>query len=96
MWKRLWGNICELFAPSDAHSTLLYKELIVSEYRSVLYAIHSARTLRELLDARKRIRAFHQLLIQNRLELWGRSYVVDLNKLWNAKFEYWKNKARSF
>jgi hypothetical protein len=95
MWKKLWGSICELFAPNHQHEQLLYKELIIGEYKSVLYAVQSARNLRELLDARNRIRAFQQLLIQNRLEFWGRIYIVDLNKLWNAKFEYWKNKARS-
>jgi len=95
MWQKLWGRIREFFAPSTVHGQLLYRELIVSEYRSVLYAVTSARTLQQLLAARKRIRAFQQLLIESRLELWGRSYVIDLNKLWTAKYEYWKHKARS-
>ena len=94
MWKKLWGNICELFAPSDAHGKFLYKEAIVSDHKSVLYAVHNARTLQQLLDARNRIRALQQLLIENRLEFWGRSYIIDLNKLWLAKYEYWKHKAR--
>lgn len=94
MFKKLWGRIRGWFALSDTSGQLLFKELVLSEYRSVLYAVHHAQTLQQLLDARKRVRAFHQLLIENRLELWGRSYITDLNKLWNAKFQYWKNKAR--
>ena len=95
MWSKLWGRIRGWFAVQSDTGQLVFKELIISEYRSVLYAVHNARTLEQLLEARKRIRTFQQLLIDNRLEFWGRAYTVDLNKLWNVKFQYWKNKARN-
>lgn len=94
MWNKLWNRIRGWFTPSNTGGQLLMKELVINEYRSVLYAVHHAQNLQQLLEARKRVRAFHQLLIENRLEFWGRTYVTDLNKLWNAKFQYWKHKAR--
>lgn len=95
MLKKLWSRIQDLFSVDDADNQLLFKELIINEYKSVLYAVHNSTSLQQLLIARKRIRKFQQLLIENNLELWGRTYVTDLNKLWNAKFQYWKDKARN-
>ena len=95
MLKNLWGRIRDWFVGSSSNSQALYRELIANEYKLILYALHRAHTLQQLMELRKRIREFQQLLIEGRLEYWGRSYVIDLNKLWNAKFRYWKDKARS-
>jgi len=95
MLSQFWNRIRNFFTEAENSSTPVYKQLIVNEYNSVLYVIHRAHTLQQLIDARKRLRQFQQLLIENRLELWGRKHTTDLNTLWNAKFIYWKNKQRN-
>jgi hypothetical protein len=94
MFKNLWNRIRSWISDNTGSSQVIYKQLIINEYKSVLYAVHRASNLQQLLDVRTRIRNFHQMLIENRLEFWGRPYITDLNKLWNAKFRYWKNKVR--
>jgi hypothetical protein len=95
MLKNLWYRIRSWFAESTSTNHVLYQELITSEYKSILYALHRAGTLQQLMELRKRIRELQQLLIEGRLEYWGRPHIIDLTKLWNAKFRYWKDKARS-
>lgn len=90
MFKELWKRITDYVSPPP----VLYKENLVSEYKLVVKNLQIASSLAELLEVRKQIREFQQLLIQNKSELWGRSYMMDLTKLWNAKYKYWKRKAR--
>ena len=93
MFKALWNRIRNWIETNDT-SEVVYKEFVLNEYKSVLYAIHRADNLNALLAARDRLRDFQQLLIENRVQYWGRQYVIDLTKLWNAKYKYWKNKVR--
>lgn len=93
MFKALWNRIRNWIETNDT-SEVVYKEFVLNEYKSVLYAIHRADNLNALLAARERLRNFQQLLIENRLHHWGRQYVIDLTQLWNAKYKYWKNKVR--
>jgi hypothetical protein len=95
MLKNLWYRIRRWFLESASSNNILYQELVVNEYKSILYALHRANTLQQLMELRTRIRELQQLLIESRLEYWGRPHIIDLNKLWNAKFKYWKTKARS-
>lgn len=95
MLKKLWGRIRGWFSTDSATTQLMYKELALNEYKSIVYTLRRADTLEKLLDTRKRIRKFQQLLIEGHLEYWGRVYIIDLNKLWNAKYKYWKNRARN-
>ena len=73
--------------------SLLHKQAM-EEYRSTFEAIRSSSSLAALLESRKRIRKFHQYLIENEIEYWGRQLVVDLNRYWTVKYEYWKKKTR--
>jgi hypothetical protein len=93
MWTKLWNRVRNWFEASN-QSNVTYKELILNEYKSVFYAIHHAHNLNQLLAARDRLRKFQQLLIENHLHYWGKHYIIDLTKLWNVKYEYWKNKMR--
>lgn len=95
MFKKLWGRIRNVMSFIPESEVYMSKEMMIAEYRSVLYAIHHAQNLQQLLHVRQRIRDFHQQLIENSLEIWGRKQVVELNRLWNAKFKYWKNKTRN-
>ena len=95
MVKNLWYRIRNWFTTHGSTNQILYQELALNEYKSILYTLHRADTLQQLMALRSRIRELQQLLIENRLEHWGRTYIIDLNKLWNAKFKYWKAKARS-
>jgi hypothetical protein len=93
MLKLLWGRIRNWF-DNNTQSDALYRELILNEYKSVLYAIHHAHNLNDLLASRQRLRNFQQLLIENRLHHWGRPHIIELTQLWNSKYKYWKNKLR--
>lgn len=95
MFKKLWYRIREWFVAHTSSHQPVFKELVLNEYKSVLYTLHRADTLQKLIEARTRIEKFNQLLKESRLEYWGNTYVVNLSKLWNAKFRYWKEKARS-
>lgn len=95
MLKQLWNRIRGWFEDNTENKELVYKELMINEYKSVLYDLQQAHNLQLLMEVRKRIRNFQQLLIESKLQLWGRNYIIDLNKLWNAKFKYWKNKTRN-
>lgn len=95
MLKNLWYRIRNLFSERPGTDQVLYQQLTVTEYKSILYALHRANTLQQLIELRTRIRELQQLLIESRLEYWGRPHIIDLNKLWNAKFRYWKTRARS-
>lgn len=75
------------------NTTLLHKQAM-EEYRSTFEAIRSSQSLAALLDSRKKIRKFQQYLIENQIELWGRQLVVDLNRYWAVKYDYWKKKTR--
>lgn len=95
MFKKLWGRIRNVMSSIPESEVYMSKEMMMNEYRSILYAIHHAQNLQQLLHVRQRIRDFHQLLIESSLETWGRNHVVELNRLWNAKFKYWKSKMRN-
>ncbi len=73
--------------------SLLHKQAM-EEYRDTFEAIRNSRSLSSLLDSRKRIRKFQQYLIENQIESWGRQLVIDLNRYWTVKYEYWKKKTR--
>ncbi len=95
MLKQLWNRIRGWFEDNTENKELVYKELMINEYKSVLYDLQQAHNLQLLMEVRRRIRNFQQLLIESKLQLWGRNYIIDLNKLWNVKFKYWKNKTRN-
>jgi hypothetical protein len=79
---------------SPSISSSIRHKHAMEEYRDTFEAIRSSRSLAALLESRKRIRKFQQHLIENEIELWGRQLVVDLNKYWAVKYDYWKKKTR--
>jgi hypothetical protein len=95
MWNALWNSIRNLFSSSTADTPKVTTELMTNEYKSVLYQLHRANDLDQLLKSRKRIRQFQQTLIEYDLHRWGAPYITGLIKLWNAKYGYWKRKVRT-
>jgi nicotinamide riboside kinase len=89
MWSRLRD-----FITGDA-TPQLDKDMLRGEYELTLYATQRANNLQQLIDARNRIREFHQRLIESRLEYWGRTYIRILNAHWSAKYKSWKDKVRN-
>ncbi len=73
--------------------SVLHKQAM-EEYRDTFEAIRSSVSLAALLDSRKKIRKFQQYLIENKIEHWGRQLIIDLNRYWTVKYEYWKKKTR--
>lgn len=95
MFRRFWNRIRDIFAVDTTETLRVTKELIIAEYNSVLYELYRADSLETLLKVRRRIRKLHTLMVDSEMEFWGRRYIVHLTKLWNAKFQYWKDKARN-
>lgn len=96
MFKTIWDSIRNYFVPIERTSVATQRDISMEKYRTLANKISSARSLAQLLDTRKELRAFQQHLIEHNLELWGRQLVIDLNRFWTAKFEYWKKKTRSY
>lgn len=67
----------------------------MEKYKDVFNMIRDSHSLAHLLNSRKKLREFHTYLVDSKMELWGRQLVIDLNKYWSVKYEYWKKKTRS-
>lgn len=94
MFKKIWDNIRDWFGDTRVKEIAEVRAFAKAEYHRLAVMVRSANSLAKLLVVRKEIREFQQYLITNQEEYWGRTLVIDLNKFWTAKYEYWKMKTR--
>lgn len=90
MFKKLTDAIRTWFR-EPSPPVVLTREDLYSMYRRVHDVVRKAETLMEMLQAREQIRAFQQAVIQNKQELWGRPYNVELHRVLRLKYSRWKN-----
>lgn len=96
MFKKMWNTFRSYFAHEGKKqdSWAVRRQEILDEYEALVQQLYKADTLAQLLELRKGLREFQQKLITNGIEIRGRPYVMELTKLWNAKYTYWKKKMR--
>jgi hypothetical protein len=80
------------FTSSDILTTALKREIIYSRYNSLFSDLKKAKELTQLVTLRKEIQEFKQLTIDRGEEVWARSYVISLVKIWNIKYKSWKGR----
>ena len=94
MFKKFWDTIRNLFDGNKLKDIAEIRATAMDRYHRIFSVVRKADSLSKLLSARKEIRSFQQYLIENHEEYWGRKLVIDLNKFWMSKYEYWKRKTR--
>lgn len=95
MVKKIWAHIRNFFAEDVTVARSTPQSEAMKIYKDVFNMIRDSHSLAHLLNSRKKLREFHTYLVDNKIELWGRQLVIDLNKYWTVKYEYWKRKTRS-
>jgi len=95
MYKKILGQIRELFFKEERYDTSLRRQCIIEEYKDIFTKIRESNDLTKLLESRKLIRDFHQGTIDVGEERWARQYLMDLHRVWTIKYKYWKrNRSR--
>lgn len=102
MMKKLLDNVMGWFNKSTSKDTVtstiapvrfeasLRRQLLVTEYAELIAELKSADNLMQLLDIRKKIQQFQQLVLDNHEYSWGKQYIIDLHRIWKIKYTRWK------
>ena len=90
MYKKILGQIRNLFFKEERYDTSLRRQCILEEYKLIFEQVRNSDDLTKLLASRKLIRDFQQGAIDVKEESWTRPYLMDLHRAWNIKYRYWK------
>ena len=96
MFRTIWTHIRNFFKPSNIVLHTNVRTTAMDDYRQIVKDIQNATSLSQLLLARQNIRKLQQYIINNGEEVWGRPFIIDLNKRWKVMYQFWKRKLRGY